>query len=475
MSLHFARWRSILIKEQKLQTVGRTDPAVCAVRGCFLSCSSKELNFDLHNPKQDPFWDGMDANAASAPGLISSLELMIEASVNSVLDRRFGPAADTLDAQIQAAVAAALDKRLGPTVGSLGNRMTSLIEQRLGNAVGIVNHRVEKAIAAALGQRLGPAGSVLTAQITFTPASFSGLPSVQSEAQVLGEADEMKEDNAICQAAEQLANAQPVETYGSKEQEAPKEKKNVTELEAYKMPTPDSVDEISFHAANSEKSNEPTGKKTWTTHCDTHKTALYPLFADSVSKGRNSATEALTAKPSRTSQRSSSSADQILAKRKAKGKDEANKVGAPDESDSLSASEEESKNEKPKRKRPKVKLDPPGYTKGPAVKFRRISPKLTASTKSRGFPRVIELKEFSEASNKENLTMADVVATLLYNYHPRSLEAFIDKDNYPTFRFIRKESDRKARNFVIERHRESYGVVVKVSGIQLAWSRELIQ
>ena len=47
--------------------------------------------------------------------------------------------------------------------------------------------------------------------------------------------------------------------------------------------------------------------------------------------------------------------------------------------------------------------------------------------------------------------MADVVATVLFNYDPLSLHAFMDLDMYPTFRFVRKERDRKAKNFVIER------------------------
>ena len=407
----------------------------------------------------------MDPNAASAPSLISSLEIMIQASVNSALDRRLGPAPDTLGAQVQAAVAAALDKRLGPAVGSLGNRVTSLIEQRLGNAVSIVNHRVEKSVTAALEQRLGPAGSALAAQITFTPAPFSEMLSVpQSKARVLGEGAATKKTNPSCPAAEQPANVQPSDNRGEEE---PTDKQKSNELEASKMPTPDSVDELSVHAANPDESNEPTIRRIRTSRFGTHKGAIFPLFVDSASKRKSSTSDSLTVKLSPRSPKLFSSADGDLAKRKANQKDEANKVDDSGESDSL-PSEEENENEKPKRKRQKIKLDPPGYTNGPAIKFRRISPKLTASAKSRGFPRVIELNDFSEASNKENLTMADVVATVLFEYDPMSLDAFIDKDNYPAFHFIRKESNRKARNFVIERSRESYGVVVKVSGVQLA-------
>lgn len=413
--------------------------------------------------------EGMDPNAASAPSLISSLELMIQASVNSALDRRLGPAPDTLDAQIQAAVAAALDKRLGPAVGSLGNRVTSLIEQRLGNAVSIVKHRVEKSVTAALEQRLGPAGSTLTAQITFTPAPSSEMLFIpQSKARRLGEGAVTKETSQIHPAEEHLVNVQPVDNGGSKE------KQDTKELEASQMPTPDLIDELSVHAATSDEGSEPTINKSRTTRSGTHKGAIYPLFVDSTSKRKTGTSDSLTAKLSPRNPKPFSSADGDLEKGKANQKDEANTVDDARESDSL-PSEEESEKEKPKRKRAKVKLEPPGYTNGPAIKFRRISPKLTASAKSRGLPRVIELRDFSEASNKENLTMADVVATVLFEYDPRSLDAFIDKDNYPTFHFIRKESDRKARNFVIERHRESYGGVVKVSGVKMVAQRmELI-
>ena len=412
----------------------------------------------------------MEPNVASAPGLIgliSELEQLIQASVNSALDGRLGPAPNTLDAQIQAAVEAALDKRLGPSVGSLGNRVTSLIEQRLGNAVKIVNHRVEKSVTAALEQRLGPAGNSLTAQITFMPAQFSEMLSVpQSKARVLGEGAVTKETNTAYPAVEQRANVQPVDNRGSKEKDESTEKRDANELEASKMPTPDSVHELSVHAAASDKGNEPTIKKTRTTESCTHKGAIHPLFVDSSSKGKTAISDSLIAKLSPGNPKSFSSADGDLAKRKANKKDKENKADDPGQSEFL-PSEEESEYEKPKRKRHKVKLAAPGYTNGPPIKFRRVSPKLTACAKNRGFPRVIDLKDFSEASNKENLTMADVVATVLYEYDPRSLAAFIDKDNYPTFRFIRKERDRNARNLVIERRSESYGGVVEVSGVQL--------
>ncbi len=424
----------------------------------------------------------MDSNEASAPGLITSLEAMIQASVTSILDRRFGPASGTLEAQIQTAVASALDKRLGPAVGSLGNRMTSLVEQRLANAVSTLNFRVNTAVTAALEQRLGPVGSALTAQITFTaahpPVSSSVAP---PKAQVLGMVNGTKETNETFQAEKELGEAQPIGNGAITEKEQPArkqspakqllesrptEKEQPAQKEAFNTMFSESGAESSLATAVSGESNESTSNETSATPSDASKSAVYPLFADGPSTSKAGSSVVLTAKPNAKTTGLSSSADKSPAKRKSSHQDEGNKADHTGESE-LSSSEEECDSQKPKRKRAKVKLDPPGYTNGPAIKFRRVSPKLTASAKNRGYPRVIDLKGFTKASNKQNLTMADVVATVLFNYDPLSIPAFMDMDQYPTFRFIRKESDRKVRSFAIERRRESYGVVVKVCNLEL--------
>ena len=404
----------------------------------------------------------MDPNAASAPSLIASLEAMIQASVTAVLDRRLGPAGDTLDVQIQTAIAAAIDKRLGPAVGSLGNRMTSLIEQRLGNAVSTLNFRVNASVTAALEQRLGPTGGALTAQITFTAAPPILSSELPPKAQALSEVKGMKETSGNCPAEEESGNFQPMGNGGCEEKEQSIQKQNANGPEAPKTQSPESGDRLSVPPAMPEESNEPTSKETAATHSDASKNALHPLFTNGTSTNKTDPSVFLTAKPNTKLRGRSSSANKTPAKRKANQKDEANKADDTGVSES-SSSEEESDNEKPKRKRAKVKLDPPGYTDGPSLKFRRVSPKLTACAKSRGYPRVVDLKGFTGASNKQNLTMADVVATVLFNYDPMSLHAFMDMDRYPTFHFIRKESDCKLRNFVIERRRELYGVVVEVS------------
>ena len=408
----------------------------------------------------------MDQNAVSAPGLVSSLEAMIQASVTSLLDRRLCPTADTLDAQVQASVAEALDRRLGPAVGSLGNRVTSLVEQRLGNAISTLNYRVNTAVAAALEQRLGPAGNTLTAQITFLPAPSSALPSVPpAQAQDLSEVNGPKEMTLTCPAKRELAKVHSVGDGGSKEKEQPTQNHNTTESDAPKPTSPESGDETSALTATLKKSSKSTGKETDTTSSGTPGSAVYLPFANSASKSKAKASSTPTAQLNAMTEQSSSTANKTTpAKRKMTQREGTTKASRTGESESTSL-EEENDNQKPTKKRPKVKLDPPGYTNGPAIKFRRVSPKLTACAKSRGYPRVVDLKSFTEASNKQNLTMADVVVTVLFNYDPLSLYAFMDMDEFPTFHFIRKESDRKARNFTIARRRESFGVVVKVSDL----------
>ena len=445
----------------------------------------------------------MDSNATSASGLITSLEAMIQASVNSILDRRLGLTGDTLCTQIQTAIATALDKRLDSIVESLGNRMTSSIEQHLANAVGTLNFQVNKSITAALEQRLGPIGSTLTAQITFTAAPLPvSSAAVSPMAQASGMVNAMKDTDVTFQAEDELGEAQSIGNCVDTEKEQPTrkesqkigespekeqparkhrpakqpldirpivedqpvKKQDATGPEDFNTTSPESGDELSLATTISAEGNGSTSNETSASQSGDSRRAVYPAFDDGQSKSKGGPSVISTVQPISKPAGPSSGADKTSAKRRANQKDDAGES-------ELSSSEEESDNEKPKRKRAKVKLDPPGYTDGPSIKFRRVSPKLTASAKNRGYPRVIDLKGFTEASNKQNLTMADVVATVLFNYDPLSLHAFMDMDQYPTFHFVRKESDRNIRCFVIERHREPYGVVVKVCKLQLIVER----
>lgn len=115
----------------------------------------------------------------------------------------------------------------------------------------------------------------------------------------------------------------------------------------------------------------------------------------------------------------------------------------------------------PKKKRAKV--NPPGYTEGPQIKFLKVSSQLTARAKGgRGYPRVVDLQSFGKDSNKQNFTMADVVATVMWNHQPESLKAFFDLETKPAFSFVRKEGDSKKRNFAVERTKGDSGMMLKV-------------
>jgi len=118
------------------------------------------------------------------------------------------------------------------------------------------------------------------------------------------------------------------------------------------------------------------------------------------------------------------------------------------------------------QKRKRAKLNPPGYAEGPSIKFLKVCRQLTSMTKGgRGYPRVVDLESFTKHSNKQNFTMADIVATILWNHKPESLMAFLDVKTKPSFSFVREEGDKERRNFAIERDEEESGTKVTVSGL----------
>lgn len=108
----------------------------------------------------------MDRSRTPAPGLILSLEAMIDAAVSSAIDRRLGPDRDTLSVQGDSAVKSTLDRRLGVANTDLNKYISSSLDT-------------------AMRERFGPAGSALSAQITFS----SPQTSAHHEARTSREAD----------------------------------------------------------------------------------------------------------------------------------------------------------------------------------------------------------------------------------------------------------------------------------------------
>lgn len=103
----------------------------------------------------------MDRANTPIPGLISSLEAMINASVSAALDRRLGHNHHPLSVQVDTAVASALDRCLGLGDGDLDNH-------------------IETSVARAVNRRLGPLDSAISAQIILgapqSPVSESTQP-----------------------------------------------------------------------------------------------------------------------------------------------------------------------------------------------------------------------------------------------------------------------------------------------------------
>ena len=140
------------------------------------------------------------------------------------------------------------------------------------------------------------------------------------------------------------------------------------------------------------------------------------------------------------------------------------------------SSNDSEKDESPRPlKRRKKAPAPPGFTEGPPIRFSRACTSLTASVKRRGYPRLVDLESFAKESNKQNLTMADIVATVLWNHMPQTLYQFLDFDNRPTFSFVREESDNKTQDFFILRERRDKRIKVSVCIFQAVdWVKYLI-
>ncbi|KAK4696310.1 hypothetical protein P7C71_g1587, partial [Lecanoromycetidae sp. Uapishka_2] len=129
---------------------------------------------------------------------------------------------------------------------------------------------------------------------------------------------------------------------------------------------------------------------------------------------------------------------------------------------STPAVSEKSDAEAPMRKKPKKTNDQSDAGEGPSIKFlsKRAS-KLTSAAHKRGHPRIVDISTFSEETDKQNLTMADVVATSLWKYKPEALQAFLDVGIYPTFRFVVRDATSEVGDFAIERESSESGPIVR--------------
>lgn len=124
---------------------------------------------------------------------------------------------------------------------------------------------------------------------------------------------------------------------------------------------------------------------------------------------------------------------------------------------------EGSDGEKGSSQKKRLTVNPPGYTDGPLVQFRKDCSQSTATRGRRGYPRVVDLNSFEDESNKQYFTMADTVATILWSHGPETFAAFFDIEDKATFSFVRKENEKKRRNFAIERKEKGSITQVLVS------------
>ncbi|KAK3173682.1 hypothetical protein OEA41_007014 [Lepraria neglecta] len=83
------------------------------------------------------------------------------------------------------------------------------------------------------------------------------------------------------------------------------------------------------------------------------------------------------------------------------------------------------------------RTDRPGYTDSPPIMLLRITDRGVAY--ARGWTRLVDIDHFTAHSNKAELIMAEIVATVLYNHHPYTLDAFLNMETRPNFSFTRKD------------------------------------
>lgn len=144
-------------------------------------------------------------------------------------------------------------------------------------------------------------------------------------------------------------------------------------------------------------------------------------------------------------------------------------VNKPKKRTNTPAVSEKSDAEAPARKKAKKANDPPGSTDGPPIKFLlKKESKLSSAAHKRGHPRIVNTDTFTNETNKQNFTMADIVATILWNYKFETFKAFFDMEIYPKFRFVRVRKDAKDAEsiFGIVREQKEQGIVVTVSQIE---------
>lgn len=314
----------------------------------------------------------MDGAITPMSGLLSSLEAMIDVTVSAALDRRLGPARDPLSVQVDAAVTSALDRRLGPAGVDLDNR-------------------IEVSVARAVRQRFGPLGSAISAHIIL------GVP--QPSKMANGEVSEFIP-----------WTQREIDGSGSGRP-----------LSGSTSPPPKSFPQLDFAVmvGSNTGDNSVTMKeqnKSLSRELEEASSQTLPCLP------KASRANALRKSPTPTESGQTASTETETETEKLPFVEQGRITEAPSKIDKRKASRLESaagplaENDENKvpQKRKRAKVNPPGYAEGPSIKFLKVCRQLTSMTKGgRGYPRVVDLESFTKHSNKQNFTMADIVATIL--------------------------------------------------------------
>lgn len=92
---------------------------------------------------------------------------------------------------------------------------------------------------------------------------------------------------------------------------------------------------------------------------------------------------------------------------------------------------------------------PADYPHLPALEYLDHFPALSAD-RPVGYPHLINMEKYKEEIQRQDLRVADAVVTVLYNWEPEALSAFLD-DGLEDFRFQVEDSNVYPHNFYVQR------------------------
>ena len=430
-----------------------------------------------------------------APGLISSLEGMIEDAIESPLTRRFGSSTGPNIVQTEAVVDAALESRLGQDSSKL-------------------KAQIDASISTALNQRIGPIGSVMKAHISFglpqtlndecvcqgarsatipgpepdlemkvEPESEGGTPQVEAEgtagdskggilndSNLTTEHGTIQERLSVSRASYEWPKQATNESNAGDRDYDSDSNWEVTKAHSRGIAI-ESQEAEEMEEDGEEDSEEEEEESLFVSPTDLQKAGSVP---GSSRKRKMAEAEINTTEfQPMASQRLhypgssiSTESDDLQATHQSRIQEQVASTSNPGQGN---GPEKHTTTKKYER----WSSCCPEYTSGPLIKYSKVCKQLTANQKSRNRPKVVDLSTFTNDSNKSSFTMADAVVTVLWKHSPGTLEAFLQ--NKSAFKFLRRGCEGRMQDLVIEKDKGASSVILVCGKDQMTTEFPLIE